>query len=436
MAQKKNNNVKFYELESFLSSVNQNDIPPLVLIYGEPYLIRESFKIISAFLLGSEQNRFAIETLEGGSVSMGDIIEQVSTFSFLVSKKIVAVKNIPLFQAQQGGPEIGFSPADLDRFMDFIEKGIPENHFLILTTPHIDKRKKIYKTIADMGLVIDGSVATGARKADVDEQRSVLQTVAGKILTRYKKTMDNQAFNSLVELTGFNMELFAQNLEKLVVYSGNNRTVSITDVKAVIIRDKKDPIFNLTNAFMEKNVTKTLFYLNSLFNEGFHPLQILKSFENLIRKLILVKSFTRQFSQNHTINFKNINFNSFKQTVMPKVIQHDERTKSDITARNEYLSKQDPNDKKPLKKKKETSNDLFLAPNSKNPYPVFQVFQKSENFSFIELNHALFFLSDLDYQLKSSSVDAVTKIECFIIKSCSKGGFEYAQENKNRRHHI
>lgn len=433
MAQKKNN-VKYHELDSFLSSVKEDGIPSVVLIYGETYLINQSFKTISSFLLGPEQNQFALETLEGGSVSMGDIIEQVSTFSFLVSKKVVAVKNIPLFQAQQGGsPDAGFSPADLDHLMDFIEKGVPANHFLILTTPHIDKRKKIYKAIADKGLIIDGSVASGARKADIDEQRSVLQSVAGKILARCEKTMDTPAFNALVELTGFNLELFSQNIEKLVVYSGKSRTISIADVKAVIIRDKKDPIFNLTNAFMEKNVKKTLFYLNSLFNEGFHPLQILKSFENQIRKLILVKSFTRQFSQTSTINLKTINFNSFKQNVLPKIIHHDERTKAAITARNEYLSTQDP---KKTKKKKETSNDLLLAPNPQNAYPVFQVFQKSENFSLAELNHALFFLSDLDYLLKSSSVDAITKIESFIINICSKGGFVYARENKNRRHHI
>ena len=160
MSQNKNN-IKYNKLDTFLSSAKEDDIPSVVLIYGEPYLIHQTFKTLSSFLLGTENNQFALETLEGGSVSMGDIIEQVSTFSFFVSKKIVVVKNIPLFQAQQlqaqqfqaeqfqakqkqgSSPDISFSPADLDHLMDFIEKGIPANHFLILTTPHIDKRKKI-----------------------------------------------------------------------------------------------------------------------------------------------------------------------------------------------------------------------------------------------------------------------------------------------------
>jgi len=431
MAQNKIN-VKHNKLDSFFNTLQEDDVlPGLVLIYGEPYLVKQAFKAISSFLVGNNNMQFAMETLEGGSVSMGDIIEQVSTFSFLVPQKIVAVKNAPLFQTQQGSQYINFSPSDLDRLIEFIQKGIPLNHFLILTATRIDKRKKIYKAIADKGLIIDCSVPTGARKTDMDEQRTVLQNVAGQILSKSGKTIDNQAFHALVDLTGFNLDLLSQNLEKLVAYSGKSRTISTADVKTVIIRDKKDPIFNLTNAFMAKDIKNALFYLNSLFNEGFHPLQILKSFENQIRKLILVKCFTRQFYQtNKNVSLKKINFNSFKQVVLPQITAHDKQTKIAIEGQDKYLSGESS------KKKKGKVNDLFLAPNPQNAYPVFQVFQKSENFSLNELSQSLFFLSDLDYRLKSSSFDAKTAIESFIINICSKGGFVYAEENQNHRHRF
>jgi DNA polymerase III delta subunit len=424
------NSLKYNELGAFLKSVQQKDITGLVLIHGESYLIKQAFKTLSCFILGKDNPQFALETLEGGSVSMGDIIEQVATFSFLVPKKIVTVKNIPLFQTSQNNKDIRFSSSDLEHLVDFIEKGIPKNHYLILTCASIDKRKKIYKTIANKGFVIDCSVAQGARKIDLDEQKAVLQTIGRKILSKAKKNMDSHAFHALVELTGFNLDLFSQNLEKLIAYSGKASAISISDVTAVVKRDKKDPIFNLTNAFIAKDVKNALFYLNSLLNEGFHPLQILKSFENLIRRLILVKCFTQTFCRNNNMSLKNINFNSFKQGVLPKIIAHDKQTKKLIEDQDNYLSNPDS------KKKTNKSNDLFLAPNPNNAYPVFQTIQKSENFSLKELNQALIFLSDLDYRLKSSSFDEKTALENFIINTCSKGGFEYAPENKNRRHHF
>ena len=118
-----------------------------------------------------------------------------------------------------------------------------------------------------------------------------------------------------------------------------------------------------------------------------------KIFENQIRKLILVKCQVEKMSiNNQKLNLKNTNLNLFKQTILPKVLSHDEQIKAQMEAWKEYLSETG------VKEKISISNDLFLASNPQNIYPVFQIFQKSENFSFNELQHALIFLSDLDYR--------------------------------------
>lgn len=425
--------IRYNQLEPVLDSFQKKgNTPDFFLIYGDSYLIKQTFKTLSKFLLGKDKKEFALETLEGGSVTMGDIIEAVSTFSFLFSKKIVAVKNAPLFQSSHGKTDVGFSSSDLEHFITFLEKeGLPPHHCLVLMTGDIDKRRKSYKILEEKGLVIDCSVAEGARKADQDEQEKVLQTVSDQIVSKAGKTIGRQAFSLLVDLTGFDLELFAGNLEKLIVYSGRRNDISPEDVHAVITRDKKDPMFKLTNAFMDKDVHEALFYLNSMFKDGAHPLQILKVFENQIRKLILVKCQVEKMSvNNQKLNLKNTNFNLFKQTILPEVLTHDKQVKAQMEAWKEYLSETG------VKEKTSLSNDLFLASNPQNAYPVFLIFQKSENFSFNELQHALIFLSDLDYRLKSSSFDAKTAFESFTIKTCSKGGFVYANENQNRRYHF
>ena len=414
--------IKHNKVEHFLSSSNSKVFPNLMFIYGEQYLLKQALDRISLFLLGSNHDKFAMETLEGGSVTMGEIIEQVSTFSFFLSRKIILVKNIPLFQSKSKPNEIVFSQPELDHFMDFIEKGIPEDHYLILTNNLVDKRKKIFKEIKEKALIIDCKVASGSRKADIDEQRAVFQTIARQVLSKAGKNLEPRAFISLVDLTGFDLELFSRNLEKLIVYAGKNPNITNADVNRVINRDKTDPIFNLTNALMEKNTENTLFYFNSLLNKGFHILQLLRSLENQVRKLILVKCCARQIGRNKTLGIKKMGFNAFKQSILPKVVEYDKKTKTDIKELNESFLNHDS-------KKKSKQNELLLAPNPKNAYPVFQIFQKSENFSQKELNQALIFLSDTDYKMKSSSFDVKTALENFIIKICSKGGFIHAKEN-------
>ncbi len=425
--------IRYDQFESILDSFKKKGTClGLFLFFGDSYLIKMSFNKLSEFLIGKDKKQFALEALEGGSVSMGDIIEALSTFSFLFSKKIVAVKNAPLFQTHPGNEEGSFSSSDLDRLTSFIENaGLPANHYLVLMTNEIDKRRKNYKALEEKGWVIDCSVADGIRKADQDEQGKVLQAVSDQILSKAGKTFDRQAFHLLVDKIGFDLELFAGNLEKLIIYSGHRNTISQQDVHAVITRDKKDPIFKLTNAFMDKDARTALFFINSMFKDGVHPLQILKVLENQVRKLILVKCGIKKISlKNKKLYFKSINFNLFKQTVLPEILIYDKQIKLKIEAWKELLSE------KEVKGKTNASNDLLLASNPQNAYPVFQAFQKSENFSLNELQNALLFLSDLDYRLKSSSFDAKTSLESFIIRTCSKGGFVYANENKDRRYNF
>ncbi|MDT8379845.1 MAG: DNA polymerase III subunit delta [Desulfotignum sp.] len=390
--------VKHSSLNPWLADPG-NSIPGFVLCAGEAYLVQKAVEQIKAGVMKSAVSGCLVEALDGRTTAMGDVIEQVSTFSFS-GGKLVLVRDTPMFALKTGAGEVAYSEKDLTRLCEMVDSGIPDGHFLVMTAGSLDRRRKIFKTLEKTGLIVDCTVPQSARKADLDDQRQILQNIAKTILAQSGKTMAPDAFSDLVERTGFNPALFAQNLDKLISYTGNRTAVYRTDVEAIIQRDKKDPIFSLTNALMEKNVSQALFYLSSLRKDGFHPLQILKSFENLVRRMLLYKAFSLEFSEKHPgIRMDRINFNQFKQQIMPAVIAHDQ----DLPTR-----------------------DLMLAPNPKSPFPVFQTFEKSVRFSLNELSFALIALGDLDFALKSSSASADAGIEQFVMTFCRKGGPHHA----------
>jgi len=441
--------IKYNSLDDYLGPLSRDAVPGFFLICGESFLVREAFNRLSAFLLRDLNREFCLDLVDGSTASMGDIIEKSTTFSFLLTRKVIAVKNAPLFSTNRSASEISYSKTDMDLLCSLIEKGIPEKHTLVMTCSSLDRRKKVFKTIQSHGTVIDCIVSRGARKADMDEQRGVLGDIAGNLLSATGKRLDTNAFNCLVDHTGFDPELFARNIEKLVAYAGGAPAIGINDIKAVVVRDKKDPIFSLTNAVLDKDAAGAIQFLSSLFGEGFHHLQILKALENQVRKLLLVKSFVCSFLKiNDPHHFKKMNFNGFKQGIMPLVLSHDENIKKTVEERDSFLSilkspgskisnTKIPGAKKSVKeKKKAIPADLLLAPNPKSPYPVFMIFQKSENFSLDELKNAMIALGDLDYQLKSSPMEAVISIENFIITICRKGGSSHAAENQDSRHNL
>ncbi|WP_022668649.1 DNA polymerase III subunit delta [Desulfospira joergensenii] len=413
--------IKHHQVDKTLSGMDRASCPKIILICGEAFLSSKVYQGLTRFLLEEGQREFGLEALDGPTTPMGDIIEQATTFSFLSGPKVIAVKNAPLFSPAGEAGGISYGEKDLERLSGLIQEGLPENHFLVLLAQGMDRRKKIFKSIEKLGLVVDCSVPQGARKADLDEQAAVLGSITEQVMFKAGKTLDQNAFRALTDLTGFNLELFAGNLDKLVSYTGATPRITLGDVEKLIKRDKKDPIFLFTNAVLDRNLTQSLFFLSSLFKDRFHPLQILKSMENQIRKLLMIKSFTMD-PKMQGMNPRQINFNSFKTRVMPAVIQRDEEIRQKLTQNASVFEPLDREDQEKKKKgKKNTpSTDLFLAPNPKNLYPVFQIFQKSENFTLEELKNGLIDLADLDHQFKTSASEERAGVENFIINLCKR----------------
>ncbi|MBW2326869.1 MAG: hypothetical protein JRF45_10365, partial [Deltaproteobacteria bacterium] len=156
-----------------------------------------------------------------------------------------------------------------------VEKGFPKGNHLIITSDMVDKRRKLYKIILKNGVVINCSVPKGARRADQLAQEAALVEQMETLLHGSGKTMDRRTFRAMYELTGFDLRIFSENLNTLISYVGDRKKIAQDDVKNVLKRTKKDPIYEFTNAISDRNVEKSLFFLMSLLSDNLHPLQIL-----------------------------------------------------------------------------------------------------------------------------------------------------------------
>ncbi|MEA1969012.1 MAG: DNA polymerase III subunit delta [Thermodesulfobacteriota bacterium] len=406
--------IKHQEIDKYLKSLSKDDLPSIVLIFGEEYLTRKIFAKFLDHLVPLNFRELQYELLEGEQAIIPALIERISTYSLMQEKLVVAVKDAPLFPTTGTKQVYGYLKEDLENLQKFIKKGFPENHFLIFTTSAADKRRVLFKSIQSVGIAIDCSVLSGSRMADKKEQNLVLRSTMEEILLKHKKGIDGDAFNLLVEKTGFNPTVLADNLEKLVSFIGVKASITYNDVASIVKRSKIDAIFELTNAVAEKNGDRALFYLKSLSDAGFHPLQILAALINQIRKLVVVKDFIEKSRLNQTPCWHaHQDYNRFKQNTMPEIVKADQALTNKIEQVEDMLFCTNQEDKP---KKKKVLTDLFIAPNPKNSYPVFHLFLKSDNFSLDELTRALMELSEIDFKLKSSAGNPMVLLENFIIR--------------------
>lgn len=308
------------------------------------------------------------------------------------------------------------SAAALDKA---IAKGFPKNNHLFITTDFVDRRRGLFKTILEKGLIINCAVPKGDRREDRIAQTAVLTETMKTILSRSGKSIDKDAFAAITEMTGFDLRTFSQNLEKLINFVGKRQTITVDDVEAVLERTRKDPIYEMTNAVAERNVQQALHSLDSLLSDNIHPLQILTAISNQIRKLLMARGFLdstwNRFWEPH------MNYTQFRRQVMPDVQAYDGQLLDQLRAWDEQLLLDaEKGSKKTRKKKAKPDTDLVVARNPKNPYPVYQTLIKAGGYSEQELVQAFEYLARADVQLKTGGQKPKILLEALVFSICGR----------------
>jgi len=308
------------------------------------------------------------------------------------------------------------SAAALDKA---ITRGFPKGNHLFITTDFVDRRKRLFKTILETGLVVDCAVPTGDRREDRIAREAVLSEKVGSILSQSGKSIEKDAFAAMIEMTGFDLRTVSHNLEKLIHFVGQRQAITVDDVEAVLERTRKDPIFEMTNSIAERNTLQALYYMNSLLSENFHPLQILAALSNQIRKLLVARGFLE--SGRARTWAPHMNYSQFRRNVMPEIQAYDQQLLERLREWDQQLvAEKERGEKTPRKKKRKPATDLLVVRNPSNAYPVYQTLVKAESYSTRELLCALESLAKADVQLKTTGQRPKIILESVVLSICEK----------------
>lgn len=474
--------LQFKDLSNFLSALNTADVPPVILLYGEEYIVKSALGSVLDQICPKEKRAFNYEIFDGGSTDISQLVESLQTHAFFSSGKVVAYLDADIFfskrnhadilkqakdayendQLRKGAntllsllallnlglddavrgdlkaaltdePLVDNSDEWLNALLSYcsekkmklpqskdsaaviervVEKGFPKQNTLVITTEIVDKRRKLYQSIKERGVVIDCTMPKGNRQADRKAREVLFGDTAKSILSDNAKSIAPPAFRLLLEMTGENLRTFAGNLETLIDYVGARDRIVETDVRAILKRTREDPIFELTGAICDRNAGAALMFLDSLLGAGFYPLQVLSAIINQIRKLLVARDFIE--SDLGKCWKTGMPFNIFKSKVIAAITQYDQLLSETIAGwRTDDAASAGMG--KGRKKGKKATTDLVIAKNPNNAYPVYQLLIKASHFTSQELAHALLILDQADERLKSTGQPPKLILENVIL---------------------
>jgi DNA polymerase-3 subunit delta len=266
------------------------------------------------------------------------------------------------------------------------DEGLPSGNILVLVTDAADKRKKFYKYIAKHGAVVDLSVDSGTNKAATDSRKEVLTEIVRKTLAGFNKKIEPRVLETFLDRVGFHPVAAALESEKLALYVDERERITIDDLNQVIGRTREEAVYELSEAFSDRDLPQTLAITGRLLETGLHPLVIVAALRNHLKKMLLVSSLRDLDNPSYA---PGLAFPAFKSGYL------------------ERLKKEHPDWPKDL---------------PGHPYALYMMFRKVEKFRTAALVGALSELLTAEYRLKSSALPEKIILENMFFKMLGRQG--------------
>lgn len=184
---------------------------------------------------------------------------------------------------------VGSRPEAAELFAEALETGVPANNTIILLAEAIDKRKKLYKIISRLGIVLDLSVDTGASKAATEGRTTILRDLVRTTLAGLGKKIEPRVLDLLLERVGFHPNAVVLETEKLALSVEGRDTITLQDLDLVVGRTREEALFEFTEVFTDGKLEQSLTILAHLLENGGHPLMILAGLHNNLKRQLQVK---------------------------------------------------------------------------------------------------------------------------------------------------
>lgn len=277
-------------LRKFIDQLEKGSVKGAILLFGrEQYLVKKAMEQVMAHCINDAVKELDFTRIDPAGLTLQSLQEQCETLPIFSPKRVVL---IPDFPPIEGKSLRGFGEKDEEALLQYLDD-LPESCLLVFTAQKADKRLKLYKKIQNLG----GAYEFGPL------DKPDLEKFAAKTLKPYGKTMEAQAFRTLLDLTGYypdevrknaarEMEYTLYHLEndlrKLAGVSPEPR-ITAQDVEETIGSNLELDVFRILDSAAEGKKGESLLQLRSLLRRGEPMYRILALLCSQLEIFLVVK---------------------------------------------------------------------------------------------------------------------------------------------------
>jgi DNA polymerase III subunit delta len=254
----------FAATDRFIAEVQSNRLRAgYVLVGDEVFLYERCRRAVLEALVPAEMRDFCLSELDLAETNIFEALDRAQTPSLMAPFQVLFLRNLKQLytrgakKEEFAALEAYFRSPNPQALVIFVA-----DHLRIPSDPRRmdmqdkDRFERIRETLGDWCGIVE--------LARVDEA-DALQWMAAEAKRR-EVTIEADAARELADALGADMMLIASEVEKLVLYAGPKKLVTLGDVETMVLAAKQRSLYELTDAISAKDRARALSLLHGLLN--------------------------------------------------------------------------------------------------------------------------------------------------------------------------
>ncbi|WP_050615833.1 DNA polymerase III subunit delta [Bacillus testis] len=250
----------------------------LYVIYGpESFISQETIVKLKEHALNGEELEFNVSSFDMEETPVQLAVEEAETFPFMGERKLILIHNPLFLTAEKGKEKVSHN---LQALLDYVDNPSPFS-IMVIAAPYekLDERKKITKELKRKATVIEAN--------RLKEQE--LHAWAVQQANSFGVDIEDEAVRSLIEISGHNLLLLSNELQKMAFYAKDEGVITVQTVEALASKSLEQTVLTLVDYIMNRRVGQAIELLQALLRQKEEPIKILALMASQIRIMYVSK---------------------------------------------------------------------------------------------------------------------------------------------------
>lgn len=252
----------FAATDRFVSDVSARKLRPAYVLVGDEVFFRDRCReALIQHLVTPELRDFSLHDLDLSETSVAEILDLARTPSLMSPFQVFFIRGVKALYSR------GSHQEEFAAIGDYCKNPNPDA-VLIFVADHIsipadarrmemqdkDRYERIRETLGEYCSIIEL-----ARVDESDGMRWVIEHAAKEDVK-----VDADAARELVDALGADMMLVSNELEKLILFVGAKKRITLGDVETMVLAAKQRSLYELTDAISAKDRVRALAVLDAM----------------------------------------------------------------------------------------------------------------------------------------------------------------------------